>query len=38
MKQAGSKVLHGPHPVPGGAWILKCIDPQGALFALVGSQ
>jgi predicted enzyme related to lactoylglutathione lyase len=22
--------------VPGGKWILNCIDPQGAMFALVG--
>jgi predicted enzyme related to lactoylglutathione lyase len=21
--------------VPGGSWILHCLDPQGALFALV---
>jgi predicted enzyme related to lactoylglutathione lyase len=33
--QAGGKVLNGPHPVPGGSWILQCADPQGAMFALV---
>jgi len=31
----GGKVLMGPHEVPGGSIILQCLDPQGALFALV---
>lgn len=31
----GGQVLHGPHEVPGGAWIVNCADPQGAMFALV---
>jgi predicted enzyme related to lactoylglutathione lyase len=25
----------GPHQVPGGSWIAQCLDPQGALFAMV---
>ena len=33
--EAGGKILNGPHPVPGGSWILQCSDPQGAMFALV---
>jgi predicted enzyme related to lactoylglutathione lyase len=34
---AGGTVLNGPHQVPGGgAWILQGLDPQGAMFALVG--
>jgi len=32
----GGKILMGPHQVPGGSWIVQCLDPQGALFALVG--
>jgi predicted enzyme related to lactoylglutathione lyase len=32
----GGQVLHGPQQVPGGSWILQCVDPQGAHFALVG--
>ena len=34
----GGKVLHGPMEVPGGDWILNGIDPQGAMFALVGAK
>lgn len=32
------QVLNGPHEVPGGAWIVQCRDPQGAMFALVGPK
>ncbi len=32
----GAKLLNGPMPVPGGARIVQLLDPQGALFALVG--
>jgi len=38
IKKAGGKVLHGPHPVPGDAWILHGLDPLGAMFAMVGSK
>lgn len=34
----GGKVLMGPHEVPGGAWIVNCMDPQGAAFSLVAPQ
>ena len=30
----GGRVLHGPAEVPGGDWIVSCMDPQGAVFAL----
>lgn len=30
------QVVHGPTQVPGGNWIAQCMDPQGAMFALVG--
>ncbi|MDB5572807.1 MAG: hypothetical protein JWN93_3990 [Hyphomicrobiales bacterium] len=34
----GGTILNGPHEVPGGMWIVQCLDPQGALFALVGPR
>lgn len=34
----GAKVLMGPMEVPGGAWVIQGLDPQGALFALVGQR
>jgi predicted enzyme related to lactoylglutathione lyase len=35
VNDAGGKVLNGPAEVPGGAWIIQCLDPQGAMFAIV---
>jgi len=34
----GGQVLHGPDEIPGGDFIIKGFDPQGALFALVGAR
>ena len=34
VKANGGQVLHGPVEVPGGDWIVQCMDPQGAVFAL----
>ena len=34
----GGQVINGPMEVPGGEWIIQGIDPQGAMFALVGAQ
>jgi uncharacterized protein len=34
VKANGGHVLHGPAEVPGGDWVVQCMDPQGALFAL----
>jgi len=34
VKAGGGQVLHGPVEVPGGDFILMCLDPQGAAFAL----
>ena len=31
----GDKALMGPMQVPGGQWIVRCQDPQGAHFALL---
>jgi predicted enzyme related to lactoylglutathione lyase len=38
VEAAGGRVLNGPMEVPGGMWILHCIDPQGAMFALVAAR
>lgn len=35
IKDAGGKIMQGPHEVPGGQWIVQAFDPQGAIFALV---
>jgi hypothetical protein len=35
---AGGQTVNGPMQVPGGSWIAQCRDPQGAMFALVGSH
>ena len=32
----GGTLVNGPMPVPGGARVVQFIDPQGAMFALVG--
>jgi uncharacterized protein len=34
----GGRILDGPLEVPGGSWILRCEDPQGAIFALEGKR
>jgi predicted enzyme related to lactoylglutathione lyase len=36
VTEAGGQILNGPHEVPGGSWIVQGLDPQGAMFALVG--
>ena len=38
VKKAGGKVLRGPDQVPGGHWIVQCLDPQGAMFAMVSMK
>jgi predicted enzyme related to lactoylglutathione lyase len=35
VQKGGGKVINGPMEVPGGSWIIQCMDPQGAMFALV---
>jgi uncharacterized protein len=34
----GGKVVQGPIEQPNGVWIARCIDPQGAMFALQGER
>jgi uncharacterized protein len=31
---SGGRIAQGPTEVPGGSWMIRCIDPQGAMFAL----
>jgi predicted enzyme related to lactoylglutathione lyase len=38
LEKAGGKMLNGPMEVPGGAWVIQAFDPEGAMFALVGSR
>jgi len=38
VKAGGSRILNGPMEVPGGGWIVQCVDPQGAMFALYSQQ
>lgn len=38
VNAAGGKVMNGPMEVPGGAWIIQGMDPQGAGFALVAPK
>lgn len=33
---SGGTVLLGPDPIPGGEFIIQGLDPQGAVFALIG--
>jgi predicted enzyme related to lactoylglutathione lyase len=32
---AGGTIINGPMQVPGGQWIVQCVDPQGAHFGMV---
>lgn len=34
----GATVIVAPMEVPGGSWIAQCLDPQGAVFALVAPK
>jgi predicted enzyme related to lactoylglutathione lyase len=38
VTSADGTIVNGPHQVPGGAWIVQGLDPQGAMFALVGPR
>jgi uncharacterized protein len=38
IEAGGGTVLNGPMEVPGGAWIVQALDPQGAMFAVVGMK
>jgi predicted enzyme related to lactoylglutathione lyase len=34
----GGTVTFGPGEIPGGEFVINALDPQGALFALVGAR
>jgi uncharacterized protein len=34
VKANGGTILNGPMEIPGGGWIVNCMDPQGAAFSL----
>ena len=38
VKAAGGEILDPPVEVPGGSWIVRCTDPEGAVFALEGTR
>ncbi len=38
VKGGSGQILNGPIEVPGDRWIVRCTDPQGAIFALVGKR
>ncbi len=38
VNAAGGQVLEGPIELPGGSFVARCIDPQGAMFALEGKR
>ena len=38
IKEKRGQVIMGPHPVPGDLWIVLGIDPQGAMFSIVGPR
>jgi predicted enzyme related to lactoylglutathione lyase len=38
VKAGGGQILEGPLEMPGGDFIARCVDPQGAMFALEGAR
>src|SRR5208283_5405875 len=38
VKAGGGEIIEEPFEVSGGGWIVQCVDPQGAMFALVGTR
>jgi uncharacterized protein len=38
VKSGGGQIFEGPFEIPEGSWIARCIDPQGAIFALQGNR
>jgi uncharacterized protein len=35
LKEAEGEIINGPMEVPGQRWIVQCLDPQGAAFAML---
>jgi uncharacterized protein len=38
VKDAGGRIFEGPIEVPGETWVARCVDPQGATFAIQGKR
>jgi predicted enzyme related to lactoylglutathione lyase len=38
VKSGGGRIFDGPHQLLDGSWIARCVDPQGAFFALQGMR
>ena len=38
VRDGGGRIVQGPMELPGGSWIVRCIDPQGAMFSLQGKS
>jgi uncharacterized protein len=38
VKAGGGRIAQGPIDLSGGSWAARCIDPQGAMFALLGHR
>jgi uncharacterized protein len=38
VTRLGGRIAQGPVELPDGIWIARCIDPQGAMFALQGRR
>ncbi|SDS26090.1 VOC family protein [Bradyrhizobium canariense] len=38
VKAGGGRIFEGPLEVLDGVWVARCIDPQGAMFALQGKR
>jgi uncharacterized protein len=38
VRSGGGQIFQGPAEIPGGNWIARCVDPQGAMFALQGPR
>jgi predicted enzyme related to lactoylglutathione lyase len=38
VKAGGGQILEGPIEMPGGGRVARCMDPQGAMFALTGKR
>jgi uncharacterized protein len=38
VKFGGGQILEGPLEVPAGGRVARCVDPQGAMFAMIGTR
>lgn len=38
VENGGGRIITGPDEIPGGDFAMNCLDPQGALFGLVGPR